>query len=591
VALLALSGCGCDEDRPYTPFQVASSLPGAADDAPPPAPTNDPAAPDPAASTLVLRATGLPETWEAFGRELRAPKGTGFAAAVELPREGGAAPQVLAWVFPKPSPRPRDGGLVELDARGRASQVLTKVPEFLPSGPDCELDLASLEVTRTSIASVLRAKCKGRLLPGTATGAFLLTSREKRAPFSLRLSEETGQKDLSIGTEGFIASAGAKGAELALVVDLEAPGGAHAKLPLRFVEKAGGLSRIADAPSADLETLVKELAGLVPKKKERELALGRIDAVRRWVYAVCAEAGATRLEGDDGRAFACGRVKPSLDALTEAAIEAYLYRDEPWKAIGEYERADFFLGAPPAKTKERWAARIAKKTSTVAAEIAAEYPLRLGLDVPYPVATPLGFDERGALYGLTASGEVAPFAPSAPPADAGTLPPDAPPPAPEPVPSAWPLRPKSSDGRLLAALVPSCDRAEAQLSFLTEGGAASPSIVLPFLAPRPCHGLSAKPLPAVPLAWQGPALFLIAAGEPLSSAGSWSAPARPIAWGTSLGVEVWTSAGHVSWRGPGLRDLHHCVTPESGGGAVQQVACVRGKTAVLLRRKAEASAP
>ena len=584
-----------------------------------------PPVPSPALPVSVLRTSGLPDTWEAFGRKLRAPKGTGFAGALEVPAlnvvaqgdraqgdraQGGATARVLAWVFPKPGGKLADGGLYAVDEEGRASTLVTALPDFLPTGPDCAIALGPLGASPAGVSSILHVACKGRLLPGTATGAFVLADPERgRAPFILRLSEpglsepglsEPGLAEPGLSEPGLAEPGGtevlsldaaggavsAHGVELTVHIDLAAPNGAHAKLPLRFIGKAGGLSRISDAPSADLEVLSKELGQLVLKKKDREGALARIDATRRWVYAVCGEAGTVKVTDDAGRALPCGAIQPSLDRLTEAAIEAYLFRDEPWKAIGEYERADFYLGAPKAATKARWAARIRAKTATVSADVVAEFPLKLGLDVPYPFASPLGYDERGHLYGLSASGDVLPLSPPEPPPAEPTG--DGAPPQPdgEPLerrPGAWPLRPKSSDGRLLAALVPSCDRSEAQFTFVADGGAPAQSVALPLLAPRPCRGLSGRPLSAVPLAWQGSSLLAIASGEPVQSRGTLQAPQRPIAWGTSLGVEVWSGAGHASWRGPAVHDLHHCVAFSSGESNVERVACIRGRTAVELR--------
>ena len=586
--VLTLPGCRCDDDRPYTPFQVASSLPASGD--PPPA-TAASAQPEQAVPTgldqsaLVLRTGGLPPHWEAFGRKLDAPKGTGFAGGVELPGVDGQPSRVLAWALPKKEGRLADGGLFAIDERGKPIRRVAPLPDFLPSGPDCTLALGSLAATLVGIATTVRAECSGRLLPGTATGAFVLASRQEpeRPPFVLRLVEGPASEPLGIEVEGARAVDGAL-IELTVHLDLTAPSGAHARLPFRFVGKAGGLSRIADSPSAELDASVKELAALVPRKKEREAALQRIDATRRWVLSLCQEAGAPRLLDEGGRPLSCGPVKASLDRLTEAAIEAYLYRDEQWKAAGEFARADDYLGAVPAKTKERWAARMAEKGTVVQAAVVGEFPLRLGLDVAYPYASPLRYGKDGRLYGLSADGTVRELAERA--ADAA---PEAPPPLgesppgdiPSDPPSAWPLRPQSSDGRLLAALVPSCDRAEIQMTFSGEGGAASPATALPLLAPRPCRGLMGKPLPVEPIAWEGPALLAISAGEPTLSQGVLRAPEQALVWGSSLGLEVWSKAGYASWRGPTLSNLHHCVAgPASSTESPRRVACVRGRSAV-----------
>lgn len=593
--LLTLPGCRCDDDRPYTPFQVASALPASDGQAPgaepTPAASAEPAPTGLDKSALVLRTGGLPSEWEAFGRKLDAPKRTGFAGGVELPGASGQPSRLLAWALPKKEGRLADGGLYLIDERGRPARRVAALPDFLPSGPGCTLTLGALSATLVGVASTVRAECSGRLLPGTATGAFVLSSNQEpeRPPFVLRLVEGPTSEPLTIEVEGTRSADGAL-VDLTTHLDLTAPSGAHARLPFRFVGKAGGLSRVADSPSTELEALTKELAALVPRKKEREVALQRVDATRRWVLSVCQEAGAPRILDEAGRPLSCGPVKGSLDRLTEAAIEAYLYRDEQWKAAGEFARADDFLGTVPAKTKERWAARMAEKGKIVRAEVVGEFPLRIGLDVAYPYASPLRYGKDGQLYGLSADGSVirlgqAEVAPEAPPplGEPGSPPP--PSEAPSDAPAAWPLRPKSSDGRLLAALVPSCERAEIQMTFSSEGGEAAPATALTLLAPRPCRGLMGKPLPVEPIGWEGPALLAISAGEPTVSQGSLRVPERPLVWGSSLGLEVWSNAGYASWRGPALSSLHHCAPgPASSAEGPRRVACVRGKTAVEVAR-------
>src|SRR5690606_1681258 len=195
------------------------------------------------------------------------------------------------------------------------------------------------------------------------------------------------------------------------------------------------------------------------------------------------------------------------------------------------------------------------------------------------------YGKDGLLYGLVADGSVrrlspAPArtepAPEAPPPlgeQAPSAPAEPPPEPPSEAPPAWPLRPKSSDGLLLAALVPSCDRAEVQMSFAREGGDTPPPVALTLLAPRPCRGLLGKPLPVEPITWEGPALLAISAGEPAVSQGTLAVPQQPLVWGSSLGVEVWSKAGFASWRGPGLTNLHHCVAaPPEGAGGPRRVA-------------------
>lgn len=611
---------GCREDKPYSPFRVTSSLPTE-----PPAPPTEagqpeaalePPAPPPA---LTLRPTGLPARWRAFDRELVAPKGTGFAGAVELEST------LIAWVLPhadESGKAPdathidkarRSSGAYVVGDSGRVDRKLAEIPDFLPTGVGCQLSLAELSGRTGRVVARVQATCQSRLLPGTPTGAFLVLDPSVERPVLLLRTSEPSPGE-TLGLDATFDDLDADGRpDVSVAVALRAPSGSTATHSIGFLTRATGLSRLADSPGQEIEAQAKKLATAILRKKEREAALGDIDALRRFVLEICQEAGGRVLADERGRALSCGSVKGALDRLTGAAIEAYLFRDEWWKAFGEYARAHHFLGEPSRAERSAWASLLARKTRVRILTRAASVPLAVGLNVPYPYASPLRFDASGRLFALSASGDVVLLDPPPPGPNVPTDPESATPPAPldasevpaqQPSPGPWPLRPRSRDGRLLSAVVPSCDRAEIQLAFGGEPSEARPSnppqssplqsAVLSLLAPRPCKGLSTTPLVAEPIIWNGDSLVLIAAGEPVVSSGHLEPPkpghqsglAWPITQGSSTeGIAVWTPRGFAWWKGPEAAGAHHCVvySGDDPSDSDERVACVVRNQAVTFR--------
>jgi hypothetical protein len=70
----------------------------------------------------------------------------------------------------------------------------------------------------------------------------------------------------------------------------------------------------------------------------------------------------------------------------------------------------------------------------------------------------------------------------------------------------------------------------------------------------------------------------VVGGQPVVSAGHLTAPPQPIAWGTSLGIAVWTPEAFFLLVGDGTNGAHHCVAAEG----LKKVACVRGQEVVLF---------
>lgn len=605
-----LPGCGCEEERPYTPFQVATSLPKDG----PPAEASEEIVEE-LLPRVIHETLDRPDRWSAFGRELVAPKGSGFVAGIEVRSPAGeAAPgsRVAAWTFPRKGHElGGNAGLWLFDADGSPVKRLARVPAHLPTGRECSHSIEILDTGARSFSTRLTARCDSRLLPGTATGALLIVDPDADQPerFTFRISDSAPGEELRLTPE--TKDEDGDGLEdLSLTVGLKAPSGVEESLVFRWVGRPSGLSHVAGTPQDSLRKRAARLAIAAVRRKEREHGLAEIDALRRLLSSSCAESKTEKITDGSGAGLECGSLTQLSESLSASAITAHLGMDAPYQALGEYERSDSYFGPATEKVRAAWASKISAALDPTSVSIAEQATLPLGIDLPYPIATPLRFDEKGErLYSLSADGRVKRIFGDAeqppPPAPPTALDPPGPqplddelgrflerqfspgkqlsPPRPEtPGLKPWPLRPSGANGEMLAAAVPSCERSEVQLAFTGTKSGAVPSRPLPFLAPRPggCRSLMAKPLRAEVISWQGARVLAIVEGQPVVSAGHFSTPATPLAWGTSLGIAVWTKKERTLLTGPETTNAHHCVTTLDA----KQVACVRGSNIVLFRR-------
>src|SRR5690606_2949260 len=126
--LLSMLGA-CEENKPYTPFQVATALPsgeesqdGANGADPPPVP--------PRTAVKALHAPAGATSWKAFGRTLKAPSNTIFAAAISS--LNSESDEVLVWVLPEEGKSGGDAGLWAFDSEGSPVRRVFPLPDFLP---------------------------------------------------------------------------------------------------------------------------------------------------------------------------------------------------------------------------------------------------------------------------------------------------------------------------------------------------------------------------------------------------------------------------------------------------------------------------
>ena len=594
VALLTL--VACEEDKPFTPFEVATSLPTSPEPPPPPQPTAT-AEPPAEGDALLRRALKAPreaKTWTVEGRPLQAPDNHVFELALPLPptkdAKDGASPEVIVW-----SRRPAQGSAPASGALwlyGDSSpRQLAELPGFVPVSPDCE-HVASLDQTGPHTVTVdVTARCTARLVARAPTRSVLVVDPRRAEPVLM----------------GFRAADPAPGETLELQVDSRdldddgrdditlrvTVGHKDRKASARFVwfDRAAGRSRESKEPATSFSAVAARLATTSKGSKGAASVAGEADAARRLYATACGESGTPRLWAANGTTLTCS-ADTAVAALLGAEITAALTLDRSLEALGLLERDGWYGAKLPSKERERLEKLAVGKVQKVSPEMAGAFMAHLPPRPAEPRFSPLHFDTSGRLWVRNAEARVlASDPPGSPPSDpalgAGGNPQRG------DVPDVWPLRVVDQAGRTWTGVVPSCDRSELQLSFVSRDGMPSPPQPLALLAPRPgsCQRAGALAAPTgTPIAWHGNQLEAWLAGHHLGAPAS-PLPGRPgsprspdgkaLVVPSRHGLLVQRDGGVELWQGELTQALTDCV-PSSGA---RQIACVKGRSSVVVLKR------
>lgn len=575
------SQLACDEDKPYTPFQVATSLP------------NDEKAPNtPKADhdqqkreskwATSLRAPAGSTAWKAFGRTLSAPKGTELH--VGLPILNSESDEVTAWVLPD-GERKRtasEPGLWLFDAAGKPIRRLLALPDFVPQGNDCRLRAELTGTGPTTFTSRLDAECSSRLLPGTPTTSLAVVDSSRSDPtlVHLRSQEAAPGERLDLIVDSTDQD-GDGSDDVRLSVELTAPSGAKESLPLLWLSRTAGASRQPDSPRVELSKRASRLSIAAVRKAERGAVTDEVDALRRLLSSVCGELGKPRLSREGGDPLACGDIQGSLEQLAHVEVQALLGQDKLEDALGAYERADWFGTNFDAKRRKKMADLVLAAIPNTKANRLARFNVETQSPAT-PHASPLKFTDDGQLFAkctdktkrLTMEGDpplITPATDSEP--EKRIEPPE------------WSMSVTNSKGLEIQAALPSCDRSEVLLAFSTKKpGQQQAPVPLSQLAPRPgtCRAFAPTPLSVVPLSADGGSLVAVVGGQRVSTRGHVRPPSEPVAWSTSLGIAVHLGSKLVLLTGEETDGLHHCVVDEKS----KKVACSKkGSVSVFAAPK------
>jgi hypothetical protein len=572
--LLVLGCDGCQKEKPYTPFGVTSALPPAEDSASvPPAPS---AKVEPGKFTAALVAPAGSRKLRLGELTLDAPARYVFDRAVVLGE--GPTLQAVAWVKADADARDVAPGMLMAYAPGGQARQLMTLPSFVPIAPGC---VHATRLVQTGQASVLVdtvATCPAGLMARVPVQAVSIVApaSEKPEVLTLRVAAPAPGELLSVDEDSSDRDGDGR-EDIKLVFTLTGPEGAKASATLAFLDRAAGVSRDASEPRASLALAAKAILA-----KAAPAASAEVDAMRRLLATLCAEAATPRVFDAEGSPIRCDDLGGVIDSLARAEVLSRLAAKDALGAVSVLTRSDWYLKKLSADAEKSITKELTKRLLAVAPTATALTTRPKAVKGPH--WSPLWFEQDGALLIQTDSGVVRASRDGttemAVDPDGGT--------------PAWPLDVTDPSGKRLAGSLCACDASEVQLNVTDASGAPQPGLSTRLLSPRPggCKGRFSCPDPQ-PIATSPEGFSVLVGGalsEPkkmgkaLPSPGSARSPDG--AWlvaTTPLGLLV-TGQAQELWKLPeapvDARRAQDCVVANDRAA----VACVVDGKVVLLRR-------
>jgi hypothetical protein len=545
---LGLTACQCEEDHPYTPFNVTHESSATA--SPERASSNH----EPASAAETAAAPPGATKWRIFGQELNAPPGLTFAQGVRLAPLG----ELLFWLVPASAGQPGEG--LYLWKENFTPALLR--PDFLPGGQDCKLRTELTARGSQTVVVQLVSECQTRRLQGTPTAAVFVVRPD-------RLGEQVG----------FRVLAASPGEELRFEVDaqdqdgdgrddvnlratLTAPGGGQASADISWLSRPAGLSRRPDTPGKMWAEQASKILTSSVRKKERAGVAKAVEAHRRLYASICAESTSAKLTDLEGRPIPCGDLHLALFRMQQAAVQAAIGQGALDAAVGEVLHRSWYGTQVTDSEKRSLIDLLDKALPAAEARQAAYLPVQRG------AAYWLAFDGSGRLWRYSGNDGSVVWPPT-------SFPPSGSEPAPEVQPEAEPREGDGSrrvppdprvgpGGKRLKAAIASCSRSEVELIFESQGSAEAPT-PLDLLAPRPaaCDRFGRPPLHANVVRWRGGAPDLLVEGQWMERSPN-AAPAEAVAWHTELGLLV-REQNQLKRFGTQHTELsHECALDRSG---------------------------
>lgn len=584
LLLSMLAALGCEEERPYTPFQVATSLP----EGPDPPPSSEETAPQAPSRSPGRLATPGQTKWRWGDIELEAPRGLAFSSGIEL--SDSTSKIILVWLLPKAPGDEAKGekaGLYSLGSDGKmASTALARIPPQLPSGQDCVYSSELRQSGTATVASTLSVQCSQRSLNDTPTRSIAVIGPRASSPKLLEvlIAESAAGETMTVDVDSNdLDDDGNDDVELSFT--LTSPKGARETLPVRWLTRTAGPSRQPNTPLAALAKRTTELSTWAVQKARRPRVPDQVDALRRLVSSLCNELGTSRVTLSSTDKVQCGNVWPHLNKLVQASVQANVGNKDLDRAIGEAVRFDWFAHKATDAEKKALAQLIVPAIHKVPWKQLARFDVALRTQGG-PQVSPLIFGKDGQLWGhfaddkvrrLTLSGDP-PLRPASPAPQSSSPDDTTPDPSPEITAPAWSLVPEGPGGRYLSAVVPSCERSEVQLAWGNRTGAPPPPTPIDLLAPRPgnCQQFSGVDVQAQVLGWYSGQLAVLIGGEIFLSGGSKPALNHDLALGTPWGILVRKVNGarvELLEVGDGA-EHHHCVVAPTPS-QTRKLACIK----------------
>ncbi len=592
LAILAanLAGCeGCQrEDKPYTPFGVASVAPAGSAQEPLPVGSGhqtDGAAPGTLTRKLALVARPPAARWRLEGRNLTAPKGRLIERGLLHDFDGNGESEALVWTLPATAGA-APGELYRIDASGQTVRLFT-LPGYVPSGPGCALQPELAVTGKTTATLDVRAKCSVPLLARAPTRSLTVLAPTRAAPVvaSLRIVDPGANAPLSVQVDSADRDADGRD-DLALQLSVQFATRTQ-RAQFVWLDRASGAARDVTQPLASFTAAAGRARYAARRAKTAASAAQDIAALRLLIVTACAEGGVARLLSEEGTELSCGKLQPLLDDIATTEVTAALTAKDTLEAFAASDRSYWYVAAPSAKAASAIEKKLLAAVSVVQPKIQTAK-----IQVPSS-ATPgllaVNFDSDGKLWVLSTEGQRQLGADGVPVALEADAAPSA----------GWSRDIARSDGAVLSNVAYSCDQPSVSLHFAKKGGGME-TIATPLLAPRPgsCRpnasfvppaavalGLKADaPLLLLGATWVGPEQsFAEASLRPQPPGTPRSPNGKYLAATTHLGILVHSLTGTELWQADELGQ--HSGVGCTVNDSASQVACTTAAGRVLLLSK------
>lgn len=594
----AAVGCdSCRRDRPYTPFRV--------DTVPTSAPSTAPAIASAAASSappgpeIALEAKKLEPPSGRFQvgqRQLELPSEILAEEVLELPSNDPNQPAALVWAIPaKPGPE-WNGPVGELHwfPLGAEAKKLFELPPYLPTGPDCKLEIHLSALSRVATLLDVRAKCERSLPQRTPNRVLALFYLEPTPALVLGLRVAEPPADESITVSTVVSDRDGDGrVDPSFRFDLDVISSqAHVTAALGWLDRAAGASMDEGYFITYLEPALTAWERSLKKKGELKGILAQTSGLRRLLADLCQQSAVPRVLDLRGEAIRCPQTQQLGARLARLEVAAALGLVDPLEAIRAVQLSSTWLGGLPKGERENLEKRIRKAVRVLEAEELIPAVQVIAPHEGKPRFSPLQFESDGTLLvqdkdrtltRVTLDGTT-----SVLDGTSGI--------------TAWTLPVVSPDrNHVWSSVVPACDRAELSLVLSAPDGSNLSLVPTRLLAPRPgvCRNPAPWPLSAQPIAWLGDSPVAIIDGvcwsgnlaEPCPAPdrigtvtpGSPRSPdGRQLLAITAMGPVIVGGRLPELWLAPRLAPSRatDCVVANDA----RAIACVNGSGVVLARR-------
>ena len=587
-------GCkGCEDDRPYTPFGVASAV-----DAALPAPSAHPSSahpeePDRFEPTAATAAPDQANQWELGEVSMTAPEGQVFELGLAADFNQDGQSEAVAWTVPAGSAeKPRPGQLWVFSPTGRPRR-LTDLPGFVPTGPGCKTRTTLSRTGPQTVTLSAAADCETRRIERSPVRALLVVAPTAARPslVQVRIADAAQGEVIDAAVDSTDRDGDGRD-DVKLSLSVSASGSQRpATARLLWLDRAAGPSREPHEPRSSLERAASNEVVRAGGKNTSATVEDGVGSIRRLIASLCREAATVRIYDADGGAFDCGSLQLTADRLVEAEVRASLTRKNVPAALAALARDGWYSPRASSKAREKLEALIAKATLSVSPERVTWLRVRATSQPQPPRWSPLQFEQPEASLLVQTTAGLTRVA-----ADGGTETPV----EPDSGIAAWPLAVTMPDNSRLTGIAHACNRSELMLVF-TAPRFTQPTRLLA-ARPGPCAA-GAPPESGFPapvelregklVALLGGAIVGLANdsegfGSGSSIRGSPRSPdGRHWVTPTPMGLLVMGNDTPELWDAAGLGAWHEITDCTVANGA-SAVACVALGRIVLLRRLGEA---